>query len=186
MTDFRDFTLLTLPGWHNSGEDHWQSHWEAALPNIARVEQNDWDNVTYRDWSAALSAAVERAGKPVILIAHSLGTSLATRWAIESGGHGVAGALLVATTDRDRFEHDPAEPQGFAPMLLERLPFPSLVVASTDDPRVDFARARAFASAWGSDFVDAGARGHLGSATKLGLWPEGLLWLGQLVGKLPA
>lgn len=182
--DIRDYDLLTLPGWHGSDGDHWQSHWEAALPNAERVEQHDWDSPHYRDWAPRLSEAVAGRDRPVILIAHSLGTSLITRWAIETGGRGVAGALLVATTDRDRWESDPAEPQGFAPMLLEPLPFPSIVVASTDDPRCTFERSRAFADAWGSRFIDAGALGHIGSATTLGLWPQGLLWLGELVGGL--
>ncbi|WBO21355.1 RBBP9/YdeN family alpha/beta hydrolase [Sphingomonas abietis] len=182
--DIRDYDLLTLPGWHGSGEDHWQTHWEAALPYAERVGQDDWDSPHYRDWAPRLSEAVAGRGRPVILIAHSLGTSLVTRWAIETGGAGVAGALLVATTDRDRWESDPAEPQGFAPMLLAPLPFPSIVVASSDDPRCTIERSRAFADAWGSRFIDAGALGHIGSATKLGIWPQGLLWLGELVGGL--
>lgn len=183
MTDFRDYRLLTLPGWHNSGADHWQTHWEAALPNVTRVEQDDWDTPTYAAWSARLSEAVAADPRPAILIAHSLGTSLVTRWAVETGGKGVAGALLVATTDRDRWETEPGEPQGFAPMLFEALPFPSIVVASTDDPRCTFERSKAFAHAWGSRFVDAGALGHIGSATQLGLWPAGLVWLGELVAE---
>lgn len=55
------------------------------------------------------------------------------------------------------------------------------MVASTDDPRVAFDRARLFASACGSHFVDVGALGHIGSAAKLGLWPESLVWLGELI-----
>jgi predicted alpha/beta hydrolase family esterase len=172
---------LVLPGWHNSGPDHWQTRWEALLPNVTRVAQHDWDTVRYVDWAAALTRAVSLETEPVILVAHSLGTSLATRWAIETGGRGVAGAFLVATTDRDRFEQDPAEPQGFAPMLLEPLPFPSTVVASTDDPRCTFERARRFADAWGSRFIDAGALGHIGSASNLGAWEQGQAWLGELV-----
>jgi len=184
VTDFRDYAILTLPGWHNSGADHWQTHWEAALPNIARVEQDDWDAPLYGPWAERLTQAVAAAGRPVILVAHSLGTSLATRWAVETGAPGVAGALLVATTDRDRWESEPGEPQGFAPMVLSRLPFASTVIASTDDPRCDFDRSRLFADAWGSRFVEAGALGHIGSATRLGTWPQGLVWLGELIGRL--
>jgi predicted alpha/beta hydrolase family esterase len=132
---------------------------------------------------ARLSEEVADAEKPVILVAHSLGTSLATRWAIETGGRDVAGAFLVATTDRDRWESDPGEPQGFAPMLLQRLPFPSTVIASTDDPRCTLDRSRAFADAWGSQFIEAGDLGHIGSAANLGVWPQGLVWLGQLVAR---
>lgn len=184
MTDFREFDILTLPGWHGADADHWQTHWEAALPNVTRAEQADWETPTYAAWSEGLSRAVAGRERPVVLVAHSLGTSLATRWALETGAEGVAAAFLVATTDRDRFEADPGEPQGFAPILLQKLPFVSTVIASTDDPRVTFGRSQAFAEAWGSEFIDAGALGHIGGAAKLGLWPQGLLWLGSLLERV--
>lgn len=178
--DFRDFDILTLPGWHGSGAEHWQTHWEAAFTNVRRVEQLNWDEPAYETWFGALDAAVTAATRPVILVGHSLGNALATRWAQQTGGKGVAGALFVAVSDRDRWEPDPAEPQGFAPMNRDRLPFPSIVIASTDDPRVAFERARTFAADWGSRFIDAGALGHIGSAAELGVWPDGLVWLGEL------
>jgi len=178
--DFRDFDILTLPGWHGSGADHWQTSWEDALPNVSRVEQADWDAPVYDDWFRALDARIAAASRPVLLVGHSLGTALATRWAAQTGGKGVAGTLLVAVSDRDRWEPDAGEPQGFAPMVTTPLPFPSIVVASTDDPRVSFDRAQTFAADWGSRFIDAGALGHIGSAAGLGLWPAGLIWLGEL------
>lgn len=181
MTDFREYDILTLPGWHNSGEHHWQTHWEQAIPGIRRIQHANWDSPTYTEWSETLSETVAASERPVVLVAHSLGTSVATRWAIETGGKGVAAAFLAATTDRDRWESEPGEPQGFGPMLLEPLPFPSIVVASTDDPRCTFERSRLFADAWGSAFIDAGRLGHIGSVSRLGLWPEGLLWLGSLI-----
>jgi uncharacterized protein len=70
-------------------------------------------------------------------------------------------------------------------MLLQSLPFPSMVLASRNDERVSFERAQTFAKAWGSYLVDVGALGHIGSAAKLGLWPQGLVWLGQFIGSLP-
>jgi hypothetical protein len=69
-------------------------------------------------------------------------------------------------------------------MILERLPFSSLVVASRNDDRVSFDRAEIFATAWGSTLVDAGNLGHIGSAAKLGLWPFGLIYFGQFVASL--
>jgi predicted alpha/beta hydrolase family esterase len=74
--------------------------------------------------------------------------------------------------------------RGFGSMILERLPFPSAVVASRNDDRVSFERARAFAAAWGSNLIDAGNLGHIGSAATLGDWPFGLLWFGQFVASL--
>ena len=71
-------------------------------------------------------------------------------------------------------------------MLLQPLHFPATVIASTDDPRCSFDRSRIFAEAWGAGFIDAGALGHIGSATKLELWPQGLIWLGELIGRVRA
>jgi predicted alpha/beta hydrolase family esterase len=33
--------MCCVPGWHGSEEAHWQSHWQQALPNASRVEQQD-------------------------------------------------------------------------------------------------------------------------------------------------
>jgi predicted alpha/beta hydrolase family esterase len=94
----------------------------------------------------------------------------------------VAGAFLVVPSDRDVMEGNPDNPvKGFGPMLLKTLPFTSLVVASRNDPPVSFERARSFAAAWRSGFVDAGSNGHLGSVAGLGMWPHGLVALGQLI-----
>lgn len=187
MRDIKDFTVLILPGVGGSGAEHWQTAWEQAFPGFQRVEQTDWDKPVYAEWSARLSEVVAQSTRPVVLVAHSLGTSLTMRWAFDQLvlAQKVAGAFLVAPTDRDRFEGAPESPaRGFGRMILARLPFPSAVVASRDDDRVSFDRAAAFAAAWGSTLIDAGNHSHLGSAAKLGVWPFGLLWFGQFVASL--
>ena len=45
--------ILLLPGWQNSGPEHWQSRWEAAH-GYQRVEQHDWMRQLRGDWSARL------------------------------------------------------------------------------------------------------------------------------------
>jgi predicted alpha/beta hydrolase family esterase len=70
------------------------------------------------------------------------------------------------------FDHFPPDP----------LPFPSIVVASTDDPYGSVEFAQSCAQAWGSRFVDAGARGHINADSGLGDWPEGYALLRQLSG----
>ena len=189
MRHLDEFTVLILPGLGGSNADHWQTAWGQAFPSMRRVEQANWERPSYPDWSARLTDAVAHAGRPVVLVAHSLGTSLTMRWAFDQPEHAakVAGAFLVAPTDRDRFDATHRTPiKGFGNMILERLPFPSLVVASRNDDRVSFDRAEVFARAWGSKLVDAGNLGHIGSAAKLGDWPFGLFWLGQFVGSLSA
>ncbi|MFJ1260293.1 RBBP9/YdeN family alpha/beta hydrolase [Cupriavidus sp. CuC1] len=185
MRDINDFDILVLPGSHNSGPDHWQTHWEAAFANMRRVEQNDWDVPVYSEWSFRLSEAVNSCNRPVLLVAHSLGTALVTRWSHQADTTVVAGAFLVAPSDIDRLVQTPEYPaRGFEPIIMKQLPFPSVVLASRNDDRVDFDRAEAFASAWGSPLIDVGAQGHIGSAAKLGLWPQGLIWFGQFIASI--
>lgn len=184
MLNIDHFDILVLPGSHNSGPEHWQTHWEAAFPNMGRIRQDDWDAPVYAEWSLRLTEAVRACRRPVLFVAHSLGTVLAVRWAHEEGAptDAVAGAFLVAPSDVDRLIKMPGFPAiGFDPVIQARLPFPSIVLASRNDDRVAFERAEKFASAWGSSFIDVGVQGHIGSAAKLGLWPQGLVWLGQFI-----
>ncbi len=94
-------SLLMVPGLHGSGSDHWQTIWAASLP-AARVEQDDWDTPRYDAWSARLAEAVHAQPAPVVLIAHSLGTTLVTRWLLTGSRAHVAGAFLVAPVDIER------------------------------------------------------------------------------------
>ena len=187
MRNLKDLSILILPGLHGAGADHWQTHWQQAFPAMQRVEQSNWERPVYEEWASCLTEAVARAPRPIVLVAHSLGTSLTMRWSFEQREHAkkVLGAFLVAPTDRDRFDAQPTSPvRGWGPMILERLPFRAMVVASRNDDRVAFDRAQAFANVWGATFVDAGNLGHIGSAAKLGLWPFGLFYFGQFVGSL--
>jgi predicted alpha/beta hydrolase family esterase len=175
MTD-----ILLVPGLWNSGPEHWHSYWERARTDCHRVLQKDWETPQRTDWVAALEAAVAAASGPVLLAAHSLGCALVAHWA-DGSDHlaEVRGALLVAPSDVEAPSY-PAGPTGFAPMPLRKLPFPSIVVMSTDDQYVSPVRARAFARAWGSRLVDVGAKGHINSASALGLWPEGFALVEEL------
>jgi uncharacterized protein len=171
----RRFDHLILPCRDNSGPDHWQSHWQLALPNMTRVEQDEWVSPRLAPWAARLDEYVARARRPVVLIAHSLGTSLIMHWARTGDVGRIAGAFMVAPSDRGPADIWPdAGPSGFAPMVLERFPFAARVLASRNDPYVAFERAEVFAKAWGADLMDMGQAGHMGNADKLGLWPEGL------------
>jgi len=104
MRDINDLTILILPGLGGAGPDHWQTAWGTAFPGMQRVEQANWEKPVYPDWSARLTEAVARAMRPIVLVAHSLGTSLTMRWSFEQPEHAkkVAGAFLAAPTDRDR------------------------------------------------------------------------------------
>ncbi len=115
-----------------------------------------------------------------MLAAHSLGCALVAHWVGASRRLAkVRGALLVAPSDVEAPSY-PAGTVGFAPMPLARLPFPSIVLMSTDDEYVAPARAAHFARAWGSRLVDAGAKGHINSSSGLRGWPEGFALLEEL------
>jgi predicted alpha/beta hydrolase family esterase len=184
MKKLDHYSVLILPGRDGSGPEHWLTLWEKAFPAFVRVEQANWTEPVYAEWAAKLTEYVTNAPKPVLLVAHSLGTSLVMRWASNQPelATRVVGAFLAAPSDRDVMEGKADNPvQGFGPMLLNNLPFPSIVLASQNDPLVSFARAEIFARAWGADFVDAGANGHLASVANLGMWPVGMMALGQFI-----
>ncbi len=61
-----------------------------------------------------------------------------------------------------------------------RLPFPSILVGSTNDPWMRLEDARYWAKVWGSEFVNAGALGHINADSGLGCWRNGLTLLQQL------
>ena len=65
-------------------------------------------------------------------------------------------------------------------MPLEPLRFPSIVVASDDDPYATADRARHFAARWGSELVMLSGAGHINSASGLGRWPAGRALLERL------
>jgi predicted alpha/beta hydrolase family esterase len=167
-----DFEIITLPGLWDSGPQHWQTHWERKYPAIRRIEHTDWDHPQRDEWVAELDAAIAAAARPPVLAAHSLSCALVAHWAKSGSAHKIAGAFLVAPSDAEAPSY-PKEPIGFAPIPMEKLPFPSIVVASTDDEYVSIERARAFAEAWGSNLVEIGDAGHINGASGYGEWPQG-------------
>ncbi len=170
---------LLLPGLWNSGPEHWQSRWERTDPSCVRVVQQDWVTPARADWVATLEAAVAASGPDVVLVAHSTACALVAFWAAATS-RTVRGALLVAPSDTEASSY-PGGPTGWQPMPLAALPFPSIVVASSDDEFATLDRARAFAKAWGSRFVDIGAAGHINAASGLGPWRSGKALLVDLL-----
>ena len=177
---WRRFQLLVVPGWHNSGDEHWQTRWERLQPAARRVEQDDWERPDPGSWVARLDEAVRAAEKPVVLIAHSLGCVTVAHWVRETGGRGVAAALLVAPADVER-ERAAPELRGFAPIPGDHLPFATRVVATDNDPCCTAERAEELANRWGSDLVVIPGGGHLNAQTRLGDWSMGQLLLHDLV-----
>lgn len=164
--------VLVVPGLGGSGPGHWQSLWEASDPGFRRVVQRDWLQPDLAQWRAALERAVRACPLPPVVVAHSLGCALVAHGA-RAFGDGIKAAFLVSPSDVDAPDRTPEVVRGFSPMPLQRLPFPSLVVASSDDPRVSLARAGFFAECWGSRFTTIDHAGHLNEASGIGAWPQG-------------
>lgn len=177
--------ILLVPGWTNSGPQHWQSLWAAEHPEWTRVLQRDWDRPVRSEWVAALDSAVASLDAPPVLIGHSLGATTIAIWASEAGRASAAGAILVAPADVARGDAPP-EIRGFAPVPLVRMPFPSLLVASRNDPYLAWSRAELFARTWGAELHDAGFSGHINTDTGYGPWPDGLSLVREFLANLGA
>lgn len=177
-----DCDILIVPGWNNSGPNHWQSRWEAKLPTAHRVEQRDWTRPDREMWVSAIGLAIGKATKPVVVVAHSLGVAAVVH-ATPYVGRSIRAAFFVAVPDVDR-DDMPPELASFRDLSTDPLPYPSMLIASRDDPYCSFERADDFAAGWGSDILDAGNSGHLNDASGHGPWPEGLTRFATLLRRI--
>lgn len=187
--------ILIVPGWSSSGPDHWQSRWERNLKTARRVEQDDWIKAERDAWVARLVEDVAQCVRPVVLVAHSMGVVTVVHAAAKLGrmpSRPIAGAFLVAPADVEKADGWPVTMgetfdvggAGFTPVPREALPFPSVLVASSNDPYCSLERAREFAKAWGSMVIDSGEAGHINTASGHGPWPDGLMALGLFMQRL--
>ncbi len=172
--------VLVLPGYGDSGPEHWQSVWQASSPGFRRVLQRDWLAPDLAEWRAALDREIAACLSPPVLLAHSLGCALVAHH-VKAGGRAVKAALLVAPADVEMVALALDAVRSFTPMPLLPLPFPSIVVASSDDPYVAPARAAEFARAWGGRLVRLTGVGHINTDSGYGAWPEGRRLLDELL-----
>jgi predicted alpha/beta hydrolase family esterase len=167
---------LIVPGWRDSGPGHWQTLWAARLGGARRVVQEDWFKPSRDAWVATLAREVLEAPGPVVIVAHSLGC-IATAHLPREAAHRVRAALLVAPADPERH----AVLRDFAPAPHQRLPYPSIVVASSNDPYCPARLAGAYARAWGSEFLRLNDAGHVNVDSGHGEWPLGFALLHSLM-----
>ena len=175
-------SVLIIPGLSNSGPEHWQSIWGTKHPEYHRVEQEDWETPRCADWVRTLHASIRSIGNgPVVLAGHSSACATIAHYAVQHGDceGRVAGAFLVGPSDVEAPSY-PVGPTGFGPMPLQKLPFRSVVVASTDDPFITLERAELFAASWGSRLIKLPNAGHINTASGHGAWPEGEAWLEEM------
>jgi hypothetical protein len=172
--------VLLIPGLCDSGAGHWQTIWAQQDDACSKVELGRWHDPHRNTWINNLNLAIHSTGRPVVLVAHSLGCLVVAWWAryeqqtraANDQPSPVIGALLVAPPEVDFFPLDERVAR-FAPTPTETLPFPSRLIASRNDPWIGFNTAQALARRWGSTFVDAGDARHINADAQLGGWAFG-------------
>ena len=137
------------------------------------------------DWTKTLADAVNRAERPVVVIAHSLGVATFVQ-AVPQFEKKIAGAFLVAPPEVANPAIRPKHLMTFGPYPEEPLPCPSIVIASRNDSFGSFEHAGDMANAWGSLFIDAGHSGHIDAASGHGPWPEGTMVFAKFLSRLTA
>jgi predicted alpha/beta hydrolase family esterase len=172
-------TTLIIPGYRGSDKGHWQRQWLLEDEAARMVQQDDWENPVLSQWLHVLEATLaETPG--AVLVAHSLGCVLVTHLASRPSASHVAGALLVAPADAERMAVQDPKFRSFAPLPRQKLGFPSIVVASRDDPYMSFNKAQALSEVWGAGFVDMKSAGHINVESGFGSWPEAHILAGSL------
>jgi predicted alpha/beta hydrolase family esterase len=157
--------MVLMPGLHNSGERHWQSLWQRRYDDMERVEQEDWDHPQLETWSRRLDQVLAADPRPTLVLAHSFGC-LATVYSLARDTGHIAGALLVAPADPDRFGVGHLLPQ-------HALNCTTVLIASANDPWMSLSRAAAWARHWDSQFINIGDAGHINADSGLGDWRYG-------------
>ncbi|WOS41274.1 RBBP9/YdeN family alpha/beta hydrolase [Xanthomonas rydalmerensis] len=164
--------VVIVPGIGDSGPEHWQTLWQRQDTRMRRLQPDSFAHPQLQDWLRALDRCVQDCATPPLLVAHSLGCLLVAHWAARADRL-PRGAFLVAVPDPDSDAFPHAQAASFVPVPTARLPFPSLIVASSDDPYATPSYSRRCASDWGSGLVELDRLGHLNAASGLGAWPHG-------------
>jgi len=168
-----------LPGLGNSGEQHWQTLWEKQFQEITRINQSDWETPVCEDWISVIDEKISAYDlNNVILVGHSLACCTVV-FGFKKYNKKIKGALLIAPSDTEAPSY-PKGTSGFKPIPLIKLPFNSIVAASTNDFYVSMDRAKLFADSWGSELRIVGDAGHINTASGHGKWDEGLEFLREL------
>lgn len=170
-------TVLIVPGLRGHVAEHWQTLLQQRLPNARTVPPLTRNGLSRAARVDALAQALDRVDGPVILVAHSAGVMMVAHWA-RTHQRPIKGALLATPADLESPlpegypDLDTLADNGWIPIPMTRLPFPSIVAASGNDPLASPQRVAAMAAAWGSVQVDIGRVGHLNPASGFGPWPE--------------
>jgi predicted alpha/beta hydrolase family esterase len=174
-----------VPGLREHMPDHWQTLLEPKLPKAVSVPRIGRDKLSCATWVAELDRSLSQINGPVVLVAHSAGCMIVAHWA-QQHKRAVRGALLATPPDFESAlpagypTREVLQQNGWLPTPCARLPFASIVAASTNDPLGRIDRVAALAQAWGSRLVNVGAVGHLNPASGYGPWLRAQEFIGEL------
>ena len=186
-------TILIVPGLRDHVADHWQTLLQASLPGSRAVPplmaQLGADALSLRARVDAIDAQIAHIDGPVVLVAHSAGVLMTVHWAALHGNANgkVRGALLATPPDLGAVwpakypSPETLAQHGWSPLPRGRLPFASMVAASSTDPLAESAAVAAMAADWGSELVELGDVGHLNPASGFGPWPMAMELLARLL-----
>lgn len=179
----RAVPVVVVPGWHGSGDGHWQTWLEGELQaggrETVRPEVSDWDAPDLAGWLSALRAALAPfPADGFDVVAHSLGAVLWLHHAAAPEGPRPARVALVS----------PVSPTLDVPEIAEFLPPPldvDAVRAAADGTVLvggdnDEFCPEGIAAAYGvplkmaTTLVEGG--GHLNTGAGYGEWPAMLSW----------
>lgn len=164
---------LIVPGLDGSPAPHWQDWWARSEHNALMVDLSSPEAPVPAVWEIELAGAILRHPGS-ILVGHSLGAVLIARLLASWPHLRVRGALLVAPAETRQAQAEAASRiAAFGPMPEARLGVPAMVVASRNDPWMNFSRARQLAVSWGAELFDMGFAGHINVASGFGPWPLG-------------
>lgn len=167
-----EITYLLVPGYTNSGPDHWQSYIEKKYANVKRVVQDDWNTPHKEKWVARLNDVIDHTPGEIVLVGHSCGAVAVAQWASRHAQEKVIAAVLVAPADVDAATAlNDIRPQ--RPLPTGRLPLPTLLLCSDNDEHLSLVRAEALAAEWGSDIMMLPGAGHFHTAAGFGEWRAG-------------
>ena len=170
-------TILIVPGLRDHVETHWQTLLAQTLPNTVTVAPLEHDKLSCQARINAIDDTLRTIDGPVLIVAHSAGCMMVAHWALRSN-RPIVGALLAAPADVETPMPtgyptlDQLNAHGWTPIPRQRLPFPSILAASSNDPLTQLERARGFAQDWGSQLVELGPLGHLNPNSGHGPWPQ--------------
>ncbi|WP_330230070.1 alpha/beta hydrolase [Nocardia sp. NBC_00508] len=178
--------IVIVAGLGEHTDDHWHTQLAATQPNARTVPPPPGSaRMDRHAWVAALDTTLSEITDEVVLVAHSAGVLTVVHWA-QHPTRDIRAALLVTPPDFETPLADgyPTTSQltdhGWNPIPRRRLPFPTILAASTNDPFATRRRVAGMAEAWGSRLLDLGPVGHLDPAAGYGPWPRA----GQLIDDL--